>query len=67
VGPGGCLFSGYHTMRLEEVNEGGKTRLIHREVFRGVLVELGLGLPYDTLDRNYLRMNEALKECVERK
>jgi len=68
VGPGGCLFSGHHTMELEEVGKGGKkTKLIHREEFRGILVQLGLGLPYETLDRNYLLMNEALKECVEGK
>mmetsp|Transcript_7714 Transcript_7714/g.16724 ORF Transcript_7714/g.16724 Transcript_7714/m.16724 type:complete len:161 (-) Transcript_7714:178-660(-) len=76
VGLGGCLFSGYHTMRLEEVvgEEGVEsetsnttTRLIHREEFGGLLAKLGLGLPYKTLDRNYLLMNEALKECVEGK
>eukprot|EP00584_Thalassiosira_punctigera_P003008 CAMPEP_0172538854 /NCGR_PEP_ID=MMETSP1067-20121228/10169_1 /TAXON_ID=265564 ORGANISM="Thalassiosira punctigera, Strain Tpunct2005C2" /NCGR_SAMPLE_ID=MMETSP1067 /ASSEMBLY_ACC=CAM_ASM_000444 /LENGTH=148 /DNA_ID=CAMNT_0013324443 /DNA_START=125 /DNA_END=571 /DNA_ORIENTATION=- len=66
VGPGGCLFSGHHTMRLEEAS-GGETRLIHREEFGGILAKLGLGLPYRTLDRNYLLMNESLKQCVEAK
>lgn len=77
VGPfGGCLFRGYHTMMLEAIDgEGdgdgdggsGKTRLIHTEVFGGILPSLKLGLPYSKLDRNYRLMNEALKEYVEKK
>eukprot|EP00571_Detonula_confervacea_P013082 CAMPEP_0172309982 /NCGR_PEP_ID=MMETSP1058-20130122/11040_1 /TAXON_ID=83371 /ORGANISM="Detonula confervacea, Strain CCMP 353" /LENGTH=152 /DNA_ID=CAMNT_0013022713 /DNA_START=100 /DNA_END=558 /DNA_ORIENTATION=+ len=66
VGPKGCLFSGYHSMQLEPVNES-ETRLIHREDFGGILPKLGFGLPYKTLDRNYLLMNESLKQCVEEK
>ncbi|KAL7527274.1 hypothetical protein ACHAXR_001873 [Thalassiosira sp. AJA248-18] len=66
VGPRGCLFSGYHTMQLEAM-DGGVTKLIHREEFGGLLPRLGLGLPYKTLDRNYLLMNESLKQCVEEK
>lgn len=69
---GGCLFSGFHTMRLEVINEGRdgpstRTRLIHTEKFGGMLPALGLGLPYDTLDRNYLLMNKSLKEVIENK
>jgi len=68
VGPKGCLFSGHHTMRLEAMNENeNKTRLIHKEEFGGLLAQLGLGLPFKTLDRNYLLMNESLKKCVEEK
>jgi hypothetical protein len=63
---GGCLFSGYHTMKLEEVSENKTTRLIHTEVFGGLLPALWLGLPYVKIDRNYRLMNEALKEHVER-
>ncbi|KAL7550277.1 hypothetical protein ACHAWF_013515 [Thalassiosira exigua] len=64
VGPRGCLFSGCHTMRLEAI--GDRTRLLHRERFGGLLPMLGLGLPYKTLDRNYLLMNESLKKFMEK-
>lgn len=71
IGPFGCLFSGYHSMRLEVVkgNENGNqqtTRLIHSEQFGGILPAMGLGLPFKTLDRNYLLMNESLKEHIEK-
>merc|ERR1712176_672224 len=66
VGPNGCLFSGYHTMRLESITSK-TTRLIHTEKFGGLLPSLGLGLPYDKLERNYLYMNESLKSCIEAK
>ena len=65
VGPKDILFSGYHTMKLVKICEGKKTKLIHKEDFGGLLPALGLGLPFKTLDRNYLLMNEALKHCVE--
>jgi len=61
---GGCLFRGYHTMELEEINPK-QTRLIHTENFGGLLPYLKMGLPYTKLDRNYRLMNEALKEHVE--
>merc|ERR1712226_436712 len=64
---GGWLFSGDHTMSLEVIEEGKKTRLIHTEKFGGILPALGLGLPYKTLNRNYLLMNNSLKEFVEKK
>jgi hypothetical protein len=71
VGPGGCLFSGRHTMQLEALNETGgdanKCRLVHTEEFGGLLPRLGLGLPYKTLDRNYLYMNNGLKKHAENK
>ena len=66
IGPKGCIFYGYHTMQLEVVNDT-ETKLIHREEFGGLLPKLGLGLPYKKLDRNYLLMNEELKQCVEEK
>uniref|UniRef100_A0A7S2S903 Uncharacterized protein n=1 Tax=Eucampia antarctica TaxID=49252 RepID=A0A7S2S903_9STRA len=72
VGPYGCMFSGYHTMRLEIIKDGqnvasDKTRLIHTEKFGGLLPKLNLGLPYDKLEINYLKMNESLKVFVEEK
>jgi len=70
VGPfDGCLFRGYHTMRLTTTisNVPNETKLIHTEVFGGLLPILRLGLPYSKLDRNYRLMNEALKEFVENK
>ena len=63
---GGILFKGRHHMRLEAAMPN-QTRLEHKEKFGGLLPMLGLGLPYKTLDRNYLLMNEALKEHVETK
>jgi hypothetical protein len=61
---GGVLFSGHHTMELEKLDDQ-TTRLIHKERFGGLLPMLNLGLPYKTLDRNYLLMNKALKAHVE--
>lgn len=66
VGPNGFIFSGRHTMRLKPLNEY-TTRLHHEERFAGVLPALGLGLPYKTLNRNYLLMNVGLKAHVEAK
>mmetsp|Transcript_22638 Transcript_22638/g.31606 ORF Transcript_22638/g.31606 Transcript_22638/m.31606 type:complete len:158 (+) Transcript_22638:855-1328(+) len=70
LGPTGCLFHGYHTMKLEPIKNTGdftspQTKLIHTENFSGILPRLSLGLPYDKLDRNYLLINEALKKFVE--
>jgi hypothetical protein len=62
---GGVLFSGKHHMRLTELEPGKSCRLEHVEIFSGLLPMLGLGLPYKTLDRNYLLMNEALKKTLE--
>jgi len=65
VGPfGGCLFRGYHTVKLEKIN-ATQTRLIHTENFGGILPYLNMGLPFTALDRNYRLFNEALKEHVE--
>jgi len=67
---GGCLFKGHHTMRLEKFGsseKAPKTKLIHTEVFGGILPKIHLGLPYTKLERNYRLMNESLKEFVESK
>ena len=70
----GLLFSGVHTMRLEQVraideldvmSSSSRTILIHEERFGGLLPRLGLGLPYKQLKRNYLEMNTSLKKYVE--
>lgn len=68
VGPGGVLFKGRHSVRLERSSSddnSSTTRLVHEEAFSGLLPALNLGLPYSKLDRNYLLFNEALKEYVE--
>lgn len=62
---GGMLFSGKHHMRLTELEPGKSCQLAHVEKFSGLLPMLGLGLPFKTLDRNYLLMNEALKKSLE--
>ena len=66
VGPKGSLFQGYHTMELQKTGDK-TTRLIHKEVFGGLLPLLGLGLPYKKLNENYLKMNMAFKDYVEAK
>eukprot|EP00531_Pseudo-nitzschia_arenysensis_P016102 CAMPEP_0116146066 /NCGR_PEP_ID=MMETSP0329-20121206/16959_1 /TAXON_ID=697910 /ORGANISM="Pseudo-nitzschia arenysensis, Strain B593" /LENGTH=169 /DNA_ID=CAMNT_0003641775 /DNA_START=138 /DNA_END=647 /DNA_ORIENTATION=+ len=62
----GCLFSGYHTMELSTL-KAGQTKLVHTEIFGGLLPMLRLGLPFPKLDRNYRLMNESLKKHVEKK
>lgn len=64
VGPGGCLFSGVHTMKLEKVTDD-VTRLRHEEYFGGLLPMMNAGMPYQSVDRNYGLINAALKEYVE--
>ncbi|VEU41114.1 unnamed protein product [Pseudo-nitzschia multistriata] len=61
-----CLFRGYHSVSLEEAADGsGRTLLVHKEDFGGLLPALRMGLPYKTLDRNYRLMNESLRDFVE--
>lgn len=60
------LFDGEHVFQLEPLPDG-KTRLIHKEYFRGILVPL-LWNMLDTKTRySFNRMNEALKERSEKK
>ena len=60
------LFDGEHIFQLEET-AGGKTRFIHREKFRGMLVPL-LWKQLDSNTRNgFETMNRKLKERVESK
>ena len=56
------LFSAEHRFTLSEV--GGATRLVHSEVFRGVLVGL-LRSMIDQTERDFRAHNAALKDRVE--
>lgn len=56
------LFSAEHRFALTPVGDG--TRLVHSEVFRGVLVPL-LRAMIDQTERDFRKLNAALKERVE--
>lgn len=56
------LFNAEHRFTLSDV--GGATRLVHSEVFRGLLVPL-LRMTIDQAERDFRTMNAALKEQVE--
>lgn len=56
------LFNAEHRFTLSDV--GGATRLVHSEVFRGLLVPL-LRMTIDQAERDFRTMNAALKERVE--
>lgn len=56
------LFSAEHRFTLSEV--GGATRLVHSEVFRGLLVPL-LRTTIDQTERDFRSLNAALKDRVE--
>jgi len=56
------LFSAEHRFTLSEV--GSVTRVVHSEVFRGVLVPL-LRRLIDQTERDFRTMNAALKDQVE--
>ena len=56
------LFSAEHRFAMSEV--GGATRVVHSEVFRGVLVRL-LRRMIDQTERDFRAMNTALKDRVE--
>jgi hypothetical protein len=58
------IFNGEHQFQLEPIDEG-RTRLIHRETFSGLLVPL-LWRNLDTQTRQgFEAMNHALKQRVE--
>jgi hypothetical protein len=60
------LFEGEHSFTLEPT-DAGRTRLTHREVFKGVLVPfLARSLDGGTR-KGFEAMNRALKERVEKK
>ena len=58
------LFDGYHEFHLEPVDEN-RTRLLHRETFRGALVPLLLDEV--RVEQGFREMNETIKERVEKR
>jgi hypothetical protein len=56
------LFDGEHFFSLNEVD--GKTRLVHGEDFRGILVKF-MGSVLTDAARGFVGMNQALKRRVE--
>ncbi|NUC71163.1 SRPBCC domain-containing protein [Haloterrigena sp. SYSU A558-1] len=56
-------FDGYHEVRLEPVADGERTRLLHRETFRGALVPLLFDR--ESLERGFAAMNAAIKDRAE--
>lgn len=60
----GFVFEGEHVFRLQPL-EGGRTRFVHREHFRGLLVPpMWRSLDTDTR-AGFEAMNRALKQAVE--
>ncbi|ELZ18527.1 polyketide cyclase/dehydrase [Haloterrigena salina JCM 13891] len=57
-------FDGYHEVRLEPI-AGDRTRLLHRETFRGALVPLLFDR--ESLEKGFAAMNAAIKERAERR
>lgn len=55
-------FDGYHEFHLEPI-AGDRTRLLHRETFRGVLVPLLFDR--ESLEKGFAAMNAAIKERAE--
>jgi len=58
------LFDGEHYFRLEPTASGA-TRLVHGEVFRGVLVSLIMNSIKEQTRKGFEAMNKALKDRVE--
>lgn len=59
------VFDGEHVFELESA-EGGGTRFVHRERFRGFLVPLLASRLENRVRRGFEEMNEALRREVER-
>ncbi|ELZ01958.1 SRPBCC domain-containing protein [Natrialba asiatica] len=57
------IFDGYHEFHLDSIDGGERTRLLHRETFRGVLVPFLFD--EQQLERGFRAMNEALKARAE--
>ncbi|ELZ03772.1 polyketide cyclase/dehydrase [Natrialba aegyptia DSM 13077] len=57
------IFDGYHEFHLDPIDGGDRTRLLHRETFRGILVPLLFD--EQQLERGFRAMNEALKARAE--
>ncbi len=58
-------FDGYHEFHLEPLEDGRRTRLLHRETFRGALVPLLFDRP--RTERAFEAMNDAIKARAERR
>lgn len=58
------IFDGEHRMAVEPLDDGQRTRFVHAERFRGVLVPLLGSLLRDT-EAGFTTMNEALRRRVE--
>lgn len=55
------IFDGEHRFQLEAL-EGGRTKLLHSETFRGILVGM---VSTDKFENDFKAMNAALKQRVE--
>jgi hypothetical protein len=58
VGFGG-IFDGEHAFRIEPL-DGGRTRLVQEEKFRGVAVPFMAGWLHDKIKPQFIAMNQAL-------
>ncbi|HET7570944.1 MAG TPA: SRPBCC domain-containing protein [Gammaproteobacteria bacterium] len=58
------LFDGEHSLALEP-EEGGRTRVVHQEIFRGILVPFLWPFLKHRIERGFAAMNEALRRRVE--
>jgi hypothetical protein len=59
------VFDGEHIYELEPLDSGRRTRLVHREEFRGLLVPVLLKSLDSSTRRGFEAMNTALKARVE--
>jgi hypothetical protein len=59
------LFDGEHIFTMDPLDAGRRTRLVHREEFRGVLVPLFWGSLDTATRQGFEEMNLALKKRVE--
>ncbi|WP_411965077.1 SRPBCC family protein [Haloferax sp. YSMS24] len=60
------LFDGEHQFRLEPLDGGDRTRLVHAETFSGILAGLIFRFIGEETKAGFEAMNEALKIRVER-
>jgi len=59
------VFDGEHIFALESLDSGKRTKLVHKEKFRGILVPLLAGSLDTHTRRGFEAMNQALKKRVE--
>lgn len=58
------IFDGEHSLAIEPLTEG-QVRLVHREIFRGLLVAPVLRWLGASTERGFIAMNRALKRRAE--